>query len=184
MSDLGNKKIMARNIQRLMALNNKTRQDVCKDLGFKYTTFTSWYNGDIYPRIDKIEMMANYFGVSKSELVEDQTGADLNGQTNIKRVGFKQTDKTYNEVLALFREYANSKVPREVQIKETFSLESLLLTKFRQLNFKGQEKVFLFALDLAKDPAYQSEELINETKEMFQKYIKAGLLKEASSDDN
>jgi hypothetical protein len=44
--------------------------------------------------------------------------------------------------------------------------------------------VFLFALDLAKDPAYQSEELINETKEMFQKYIKAGLLKEAGSDDN
>lgn len=72
MSDLGNKEIMAKNIKRLMALHRKERSDICKDLGFKYTTFTDWINGKTYPRIDKIEMMANYFGVSKSELVEDK----------------------------------------------------------------------------------------------------------------
>ena len=62
---------MAKNIKRLMKEKGKDRNDVCKDLGFKYTTFTDWVNGNTYPRIDKIEMMANYFGVSKAELVED-----------------------------------------------------------------------------------------------------------------
>ena len=70
MRGLGNKEIMSQNIQRLMAKYSKDRNDICRDLGFKYTTFTDWVNGNTYPRIDKIELMANYFNVSKSELVE------------------------------------------------------------------------------------------------------------------
>lgn len=76
MEGLGNKAIMARNIQRLMDKAGKTRLQVCEDLGFKYTTFTDWVNGNTYPRIDKIEMMANYFGVSKADLVEDVTDGE------------------------------------------------------------------------------------------------------------
>lgn len=70
MSDLGNKEIMAENIQYYMDLNNKSRRDVCNDLGLVYSTFSDWVNGNKYPRIDKIELMANYFGISKAELVE------------------------------------------------------------------------------------------------------------------
>lgn len=70
MSDLGNKAVMAENIQRLMDSRGIDRNKICADLGFKYTTFTDWVKGNTYPRIDKIEMMANYFGVPKSELVE------------------------------------------------------------------------------------------------------------------
>ena len=39
---------------------------MCDALGVKYTTFTDWVKGNSYPRIDKIELMANYFGISKS----------------------------------------------------------------------------------------------------------------------
>lgn len=72
MSDLGNKEIFAKNLKYYMTINSKTRNDVCKDLGFKYTTFTDWYNGNIYPRIDKIEMLANYFRIEKSDLIENK----------------------------------------------------------------------------------------------------------------
>lgn len=50
------------------------------DLGFAYTTFSDWINGKKYPRIDKIEMMANYFNIAKSDLVESKrsrTGINL-----------------------------------------------------------------------------------------------------------
>ena len=76
MGGLGNKEIMAKNIKRLMELRGKDRNDVCKDLGFKYTTFTDWINAKTFPRIDKIEMMANYFGVSKADLVEEPVEAE------------------------------------------------------------------------------------------------------------
>ena len=71
MSDLGNKKIMARNIQYYLELNHKDRNDLVRDLGFKYTTISNWLQGLKYPRIDKIEILANYFGINKSDLVEE-----------------------------------------------------------------------------------------------------------------
>lgn len=72
MSSLGNKEIMAKNIQHYMDLRNKTRSEMCEALGVKYTTFTDWVKGNSYPRIDKIELMANYFGIEKSDLVEER----------------------------------------------------------------------------------------------------------------
>lgn len=73
MSNLGNKEIMAQNIQYYMELYGKTRQEMCDSLGVKYTTFTDWVKGNSYPRIDKIELMANYFGISKADLVEERS---------------------------------------------------------------------------------------------------------------
>lgn len=77
MSDLGNKEIMAKNIQYYMDKYEKTRQDMCDALGVKYTTFTDWVKGNSYPRIDKIELMANYFGISKADLVEEHLSDKL-----------------------------------------------------------------------------------------------------------
>lgn len=73
MSDLGNKEIFAKNLQYYMNLNNKTRNDVCRDLEIPYSTFTDWCNANIYPRIDKIQLLANYFGIQKSDLVEKKS---------------------------------------------------------------------------------------------------------------
>lgn len=73
MSNLGNKKIMAKNIRHYMAINNVTQTQVCNTLGFKMPTFSDWINAKTYPRIDKIELMANYFGITKADLVEEHT---------------------------------------------------------------------------------------------------------------
>lgn len=70
-SGLGNKEIMSKNIKRLLREKEKNQKEFCKELGFKETTVSDWINAKSYPRIDKIEIMANYFGVSKSELVEE-----------------------------------------------------------------------------------------------------------------
>lgn len=72
MSELGNKKIMGQNIQRYMKQIGIDRKELCQRLGFKYSTVTDWINGEKYPRIDKIEIMANFFGISKADLVEPQ----------------------------------------------------------------------------------------------------------------
>lgn len=67
------KQIMARNIKRYMEMKGVTNQQLCDALGFKYTTFMDWIKGVTYPRIGKVEAMANYFGVLKSDLIEEKT---------------------------------------------------------------------------------------------------------------
>ena len=71
MSELGNKEIMAKNIKKYMDLKRIDRAKLSSDLNISYTTVSDWVNGKTYPRIDKIEMLANYFGITKSQLVED-----------------------------------------------------------------------------------------------------------------
>ena len=72
MSNLGNKEVFSRNLKHYMTINNKGRSEICESLKIPYTTFTDWEKGNIYPRIDKIEMLANYFGIQKSDLIEDK----------------------------------------------------------------------------------------------------------------
>ena len=67
-----NKRIMARNIKRYMEQKGVTNQQICDALDFKYTTFMDWIKGVTYPRIGKVEAMANYFGCEKSDLIEDK----------------------------------------------------------------------------------------------------------------
>lgn len=69
---LGNKQVMAKNISRLMKENNIDRKKLSNDLKVKYTTLSDWINAKTYPRIDKIELLADYFNVAKADLVEDK----------------------------------------------------------------------------------------------------------------
>jgi transcriptional regulator with XRE-family HTH domain len=74
MSNLGNKKTMAENIRYYLEKTGKDRRQLADDLGFPYSTVANWMQGVAYPRIDRIEKMANYFNVTKADLVEERTG--------------------------------------------------------------------------------------------------------------
>lgn len=87
MGNLGNKKIMAENITYYMNKHQKSRNDMCEALGVKYTTFTDWVKGNSYPRIDKIELMANYFGISKADLVEKRNSTSTKSGVTINVLG-------------------------------------------------------------------------------------------------
>ena len=68
---IGNKEVLAKNLKKYIYKSGKERSQVAEDLGLPYSTVTDWVNGKKYPRINNIEKLAAYFGVSKSELIED-----------------------------------------------------------------------------------------------------------------
>lgn len=78
MIDKSNKEIFSNNLKFFMQQKNKTRKEICDDLNIKYTTFADWYNGNKYPRIDKIELLAKYFGIQKSDLIEEKNDTNKN----------------------------------------------------------------------------------------------------------
>ena len=51
----------------------KSRKEVAEAIGVSYYTFTDWVKGKKYPRMDKVELLANYFGILKSDLIEEKT---------------------------------------------------------------------------------------------------------------
>lgn len=60
MGDLENKEIFAKNLKCYMQYYKKDRNKICEDLNVPASTHSDWLNAKKYPRIDKIEMLANY----------------------------------------------------------------------------------------------------------------------------
>ncbi len=64
------KAVFANNLMQYMNQRGVDRNQLCDDLGFKYSTVSEWLSAKKYPRIDKIELLANYFDIQKSNLIE------------------------------------------------------------------------------------------------------------------
>ena len=73
MSNIGNKETMSKNLKYYIEKSGKDRKTLSEIWGFPYSTVTDWINGKKYPRIDRIEVMADYFGILKSDLIEERT---------------------------------------------------------------------------------------------------------------
>lgn len=66
------RQIFASNLNRLMAQRGVNQNDLVKKFGVTSSTASDWCAGKKYPRIDKVQMLADYFGVLKSDLTEEK----------------------------------------------------------------------------------------------------------------
>ncbi|NRG68892.1 helix-turn-helix transcriptional regulator [Streptococcus suis] len=106
---LGNKEIMADNIKYYMDRKGIDRNKLCSDLDLKYMTVSDWINAKSYPRIDKIELLANYFGVQKSDLVEPRSN-------NIEKPSIDLADLRENIVFFEGEELSDEELEKIAQI--------------------------------------------------------------------
>lgn len=67
------KYIFSRNLSRILMDHGISQADLASMMGVAASSVSAWCNGDKMPRMDKIEWIANHFGVMKSELLEDET---------------------------------------------------------------------------------------------------------------
>ena len=72
MSNIGNKEAMAKNLAYYMDRSGKSQKEMAEIVGVATSTFNDWMKARKYPRIDKIEIMADYFGILKSDLIEEK----------------------------------------------------------------------------------------------------------------
>ena len=106
MDEKNNRKIFAQNLDFYMKINNIDRVKLCNDLKIKYTTLRDWLTGTTYPRISKIQLLADYFNIPKSLLIENQDEL-LND--------IQKTSTLYKTIMNL----ADNKIEEELLIKST-----------------------------------------------------------------
>lgn len=53
---------------------NLTDYRVAVDTGITKSTFTDWKNGRSKPKVDKLKILADYFGVSIEYFLEEKAG--------------------------------------------------------------------------------------------------------------
>ena len=72
MSDETIKEVFSKNLKKYLELNDKQPVDIVNDLGVPFSTVSNWINGLKLPRMGKIELLARYFHIEKSDLLEDK----------------------------------------------------------------------------------------------------------------
>lgn len=67
-------KIIGKNLRRIASDANRTQAEIARDLRINKATVSSWMNGTRVPRMDKVDLLAHYFNVSRQDIMEDGVG--------------------------------------------------------------------------------------------------------------
>ena len=67
------REIFVENLTRLMRERGIEQSDIVAALGFTASTVSDWVNGKKYPRVDRMQMLADFFGVPMSVLTIQQS---------------------------------------------------------------------------------------------------------------
>lgn len=65
------KEVFAKNLRRYMETKKISQKELAVIVGVSAPTINEWVKAKKYPRIDKIEILSNYFGCLKSDLIEE-----------------------------------------------------------------------------------------------------------------
>ena len=71
MSEDKQKAIFSKNLDRYVAASGHTRKEISDILGFNYKTFNGWCNGISMPSMGKVQKIADYFHIGKSDLLDE-----------------------------------------------------------------------------------------------------------------
>ena len=76
------KEVFAKNLRKYMESKGITQKELAEIIGVSAPTMNEWLQAKKYPRIDKIEKLANYFGILKSDLIEEKSEEHFETQKN------------------------------------------------------------------------------------------------------
>ena len=89
------KEVFSKNLRHYMERKGISQKELATIVGVSAPTINEWVNAKKYPRIDKIEILSNYFGCLKSDLIEEKTEEQLN---------MVRTNDTLSDVIIALRE--------------------------------------------------------------------------------
>ena len=111
MSNIGNKETFARNLLYYIDKHGKEQKELAEIVGVAPSTFNAWVKAKKYPRIDKIELLANYFGILKSDLIEEH-----NSRTSLRTVSITEDEQNLLELCRLIPENQQQMVLQMIRV--------------------------------------------------------------------
>lgn len=73
MNDNEQKEIFSKNLNAYLEASRKTQKEAANAIGVSPQTFNTWCKGIALPRMGKVQKLADYFHISKSDLIDSKT---------------------------------------------------------------------------------------------------------------
>ena len=123
MSNIGNKETFSKNLKHYMDKRDITQKEMAEIVGVAPSTFNDWMKAKKYPRIDKIEIMANYFGILKSDLIESKVTKEAQKNNDIMTdiIVRMRTDKDFLCIVETLNTLDKDKLASVLQMLNAFA---------------------------------------------------------------
>lgn len=72
-SNLGNKTVFSENLRYYITKNNELQKDIAEIAKVSAGTISDWLKRRSYPRMDKVQLLAEHWGIQMSDLVEERS---------------------------------------------------------------------------------------------------------------
>ncbi len=92
------KKIFSENLSKYVIRSGKQQKEIAHELGISYTTFNTWMRGTSMPNAAKIQTLADYFGILKSDLLDDASKAEMEERLTEYAVKIEIINKYLTEI--------------------------------------------------------------------------------------
>lgn len=99
------KAVFSKNLKKYMAESGKTQRELADVVGVSAPTFNEWVNGKKFPRIDRIQKLADYFGIMKSDLIEEKLTEETKKDNDILAdiiVRMRMDEEFHDAVVSLY----------------------------------------------------------------------------------
>lgn len=119
MTDEEQKKIFSKNLNYYISQSGKQQKEIAAILGYGPTTFNTWCVGKIVPSAGKIQKIADYFGISKSDLLDEHSDTEF----YLDAATAKKAQEIFsNKELSLLFDAARDASPEDIQTVHTMLL--------------------------------------------------------------
>lgn len=160
MTDDEQKKIFSKNLSYYVSLSGKQQKEIADELNYNQKTFNGWCTGLSMPKAGKIQTLADYFHIDKSDLTDKKNLTKLRSEEyekildvcnmNYKGVLHWSEDMKTEEETCILRNHFS-----DLLLKYKFLMEHYNGMKFRWAKFGDDfSKIYL-----SKDPNITPEEI-------------------------
>lgn len=132
------KTIFSNNLRYYLEMNNKTQTDLVNDLNLSSSTVSNWCTAQKLPRMNKVQMLADYFGIEKSDLLEDKS-------KNKELVKLKESSKG----ISLFN-------PGIIKEEGGYHVDVIVSVELTKENYYKYQEEFDLLLDKAYENIYKN----------------------------
>ena len=108
MSEDKQKEIFSKNLNSYIDASGKTQLEIAKSINVSPQTFNTWVKGIAIPRMGKVQALADYFHINKSDLIEEKNASAKSTTLAAHFTGDEYTEEELDEIKK-FAEFVKSK---------------------------------------------------------------------------